>query len=171
MVQEYRCLVCGRVFGSQQGLRGHLKVHRGAYKEISFLAATKGYDEFKELCRVHGVTTCHLFNSFMFAMVEAFKRGSKVEWDPKTENLRAQLGSNPITINLTQNFPARPRGHGKYEFLQKDAWEKVAPQVYCAFCGGFSGSLVFCQRYGSNWLPSSRCAECPSNFFKKKGEV
>jgi hypothetical protein len=147
-----------------------LKVHRGAYKEISFLAETKGYDEFKELCRVHGLTTCHLFNSFMFAMVEAFKRGSRVEWDPKTENLRAQVGSNPIVVNLTQNFPARPRGHGKYDVGALGGFEPSSPRVYCAFCGGFSGSLVFCQRYGSNWLPSARCVDCTSNFYKKKGE-
>ena len=167
---EYRCLVCGRVFASAQGLRGHLKAHKGSYKTVSFLASAKDYEEFKELCKLHGLTTCHLFNTFMFAMVEAFKRGGKVEWDPKTENLRASVGSNPIIVNLTQNFGARPRGHGKYDFGFGMGSEPGALNVSCFYIGAVSGGDVYCNWLGGSWVSGQRCRACPKNRFKKKGE-
>jgi hypothetical protein len=168
---EYRCLVCGRVFASAQGLRGHLKAHKGSYKTVSFLASAKDYEEFKELCRLHGLTTCHLFNTFMFAMVEAFKRGGKVEWDPKTENLRASVGSNPIIVNLTQNFGAKPRGHGKYDVTYVTPGDSAVTQVLCLYANGINGNEIFCQKRGGLWLPVAFCSTCPKNRFQKKGEV
>jgi hypothetical protein len=148
-----------------------LKAHKGSYKTVSFLASAKDYEEFKELCKLHGLTTCHLFNTFMFAMVEAFKRGGKVEWDPKTENLRASVGSNPIIVNLTQNFGARPRGHGKYDAAYMTAPVPGSPAVLCLYCDGFREGEVFCQRYGADWIPASKCSTCPKNRFQKKREA
>jgi len=159
------------VFSSAQGLRGHLKVHRGCYKRVSFLAEARGYEEFKALCKVHGLTTCHLFNTFMFAMVEAFKRGCKVEWDPRTESLRAQVGSNPIIINLTQNFSARPRGHGKYGSVGEPGSDPGSLGVMCFYLSGFMGGEVYCQWLGGSWVPVSRCAECSRNRLRKRGEM
>jgi len=107
----------------------------------------------------------------MFAMVEAFKRGGKVEWDPKTENLRASVGSNPIIVNLTQNFGAKPRGHGKYDFSQFAGQPVSQPEVLCLYCDGVSADRVYCQRYGADWVPTSKCSTCPKNRLQKKGEV
>ena len=160
---EYRCLVCGRVFESAQGLRGHLKVHKGQYKTVSFLASGVSYDEFKTLCKVHGLTTCHLFNTFMDAMNQAFKRGAKVEWDPLTENLRAQVGTNPITINLSQNFGARPRGHGKYDLAGAAGAAGGIPRVLCNYFGGVSEGRVYCRNRCYTWLPWERCSGCEYN--------
>lgn len=167
---EYRCLVCGRVFASAQGLRGHLKAHRGAYKVVSFLADAVFYEEFKRLCRAHGLTTCHMFNNFMWAMVQAFRRNMKVEWDPRTESLRAVSGSNPIVVNLSQYFAARPRGHGKYAPVC--AVYRKLPTVFCAFMDGFvedeKGVSVYCQYLGGNWVPSSQCAGCVKNRYRER---
>jgi hypothetical protein len=148
-----------------------LKAHKGSYKTVSFLASAKDYEEFKELCKLHGLTTCHLFNTFMFAMVEALKRGGKVEWDPKTENLRASVGSNPIIVNLTQNFGARPRGHGKYDVAAATPFAGSNPPVLCLYMDGVEGDQVFCQKRGGLWVPVAFCSTCPKNRFQKKGEV
>jgi len=158
---EYRCLICGRVFESAQGLRGHLKAHKGQYKTVSFLASGVSYDEFKALCKVHGLTTCHLFNTFMDAMNQAFKRGAKVEWDPITENLRAQMGSNPININLIQNFRARPRGHGKYDLagLAADPLTVVAQCSHLVHKDWVSGRLGWCTDV-KRWVTLEMCAGC-----------
>lgn len=79
-------------------------------------------------------------------------------------------GPNPFVVQMQEFFMAKPRGHGKYDFGALQGFEPANPRVFCAFCGGFSGSLVHCNRYGADWIPAGRCVECPSNWFKKKGE-
>jgi len=113
---EYQCFICGRKFKSAQGLRGHLKVHKGMYKEVSFLAVKETYEQFKELCKQHGLTTCHMLNSFMHLAVEAFRRGCTLEVDVRKDQIRLKSGSNPVIFNLVQFFGGAPRGKRKYDF-------------------------------------------------------
>ena len=157
----YKCVLCPKAFNNVQSLRAHLKVHRDVeWKRLSVRLPKEKVVEFEEFCRRHNTTTCHMVLAMIDAYVEGDKRGL------------IQIGStNPAVVHLQQFFASRPRGHGKYDVGALGGFEPSPPQVYCAFCGGFSGSLVFCQRYGSNWLPSSRCVDCTSNYFKKKGEV
>jgi len=154
--KEYVCFICGRTFSSAQGLRGHLKVHKkkGEYREVSFLAVSAVYEQFKELCKQHGVTTCHMFNSFMHMMVQAFRSGAKVEIDPRTETMRVKMGENPVTFQLIQYFAGAPRGKRKYDFSAL-----VPDGQTCSLCNRravwacadtYGKELLLCDRHA--WL-------------------
>jgi hypothetical protein len=155
----YKCVLCPKAFDNVQSLRAHMKVHRDVEFEHFHVRLPRAkVEEFKEFCRRHNTTTCHMILAMIDAYIEGDKRGL------------IQIGStNPAIVHLQQFFASRPRGHGKYDTTSMLGFEPETPRVYCVFCGGFSGGLVFCQRYGSDWLPASRCADCPSNWFKKKG--
>jgi len=133
-LREYVCFICGRRFSSAQGLRSHIRVHkrRGEYCEVSFLAVRSVYEDFKRMCREHGLTTCHMFNSFMHMMVQAFRNGATVEIDPRTETMRVKVGRNPVTFQLIQYFAGPPRSRRKYDFSRLGAVEE-APR--CLICG------------------------------------
>jgi len=134
---EYYCIVCGRRFGSKQGLRGHLKVHRGQYVETSFHVPRTTNEAFKEVCRAHGLTACHMLVSFMDAVVQAFRRGGIVEFDVRSERMRVKGGVNPITVNIYQQFLGKPRS----------AWKLPLPprvhevELECEVCGRPAGFL------------------------------
>jgi len=113
VVLEYYCLVCGRRFGSKQGLRGHLRVHKGELVETSFRVPKTTNKAFKEVCRAHGLTTCHMLVMFMDAVVQAFRKGGLVEFDVRTEELRVKGGLNPIMVNVYQTFLGKPRSSWK----------------------------------------------------------
>lgn len=129
---EYYCIICGRRFGSRQGLRGHLKVHRGQFVETSFYVPRTTRDAFKEVCRAHGLTTCHMLVSFMDAVVQAFRKGGTVEFDVRSERMRVKGGVNPINVSIYQQFLGKPRS----------AWKlPLPPRVHevelgCEVCGG-----------------------------------
>ena len=142
-------------------MAGHMNKHPDVeFVRLSVRLPREKVEKFKEFCRRHKTTTCALVN----ALLTAVEKGDEL-------GVVDLAASNPVIVQLQEFYASRPRGHGKYDVSHNVAEYGVTPQVYCVFCGGFSGSLVFCQRYGSNWLPSARCVECPSNWFKKKGEV
>lgn len=109
----YKCIVCGREFLKGQSLRAHLKAHRGQMAEFSVKIPKGLRDDFKELCRAHGVTTCHVVVGLISAAVEGFRRGVVFEWDPRTESARLKSGSNPLVVNFNQNFLGKPRSAWK----------------------------------------------------------
>jgi hypothetical protein len=114
-------------------------------------------EKFQAVRVKHKTTDCALIHALMQATVKGDELGV------------IKIGSeNPSIIQIVEQFASRPRGHGKYDTTSMPGFEPEAPSVYCVFCGGFSGGLVFCQRHGSDWLPASRCADCPSNWFKKQ---
>jgi len=157
----YSCLLCSKAFTTRQGLAAHMRVHKDV--EMVQLNVDLPKDVravFVEVCHRHHTTSCHVLYSLIKAFIEGEKRGL-VDLSTK----------NPVTVQVVNLFAAHPRGHGKYDTTSMMGFEPEAPSVYCVFCGGFSGGLVFCQRHGSNWIPIGRCAECPSNWFKKKREA
>jgi len=154
---ENRCFVCGRVFEKKQSLRAHLKVHKGEYKEVSFLAVKSTYEEFKKLCGLHGLTTCHMLNSIMWALAEALRGNKTVEFDARTEEMRMKGGSNPLTIVLNQTFLGKPRSAWKTP-LQESC--KLWPPS-CEFADDFIRSLreVGCTR-SKEWTRLEECWSC-----------
>jgi len=134
---EYRCLVCGRVFGSSQGLRGHVKVHRGQYVRFDVLVPRGTRDAFREVCRAHGLSTCHMIVSFMDAVVQSFRKGGVVEFDARTEELRAKGGRNPIHISIYQQFLGKPRS--AWKLLLDERVHEVG--LKCDVCGKSAGFL------------------------------
>jgi len=153
----YKCVLCPKAFNNVQSLRAHMKVHRDVEFEHFHVRLPRAkVEEFKEFCRRHNTTTCHMILAMIDAYIEGDKRGL------------IQIGStNPAVVHLQQFFASKPRGHGKYDLAGLGAAAPSAPQVYCVFCGGFSGSLVHCNRHGPNWIQIGRCVGCPSNWFKK----
>jgi len=109
----YKCIICGREFEKGQSLRAHLKVHKAQMAEFSVKIPKGLRDDFRELCRAHGVTTCHVVVGLMAAAVEGFRRGVVFEWDPRTETARLKSGSNPLVVNFHQNFLGKPRSAWK----------------------------------------------------------
>jgi hypothetical protein len=133
VLTEYQCFMCGRTFATRQGLLGHLKAHKGSYREVTFLAPLDLYDRFKSICKAHGLTTCHMLNTFMAMCVEAFRRGAVLTVDARTHEMRMEGGSNPMVFNINQYFGSRPRGHNKYAFAS--ALEPaVGSSSKCGFC-------------------------------------
>jgi len=136
---EFYCIVCGRRFGSRQGLRGHLKVHRGMYVETSFVVPRTTNEAFKEVCRAHGLSTCHMLVSFMDAVVQAFRKGGTVEFDVRSERMRVKGGSNPIIVNVFQQFLGKPRS--AWKLLLRERVHEVG--LDCEVCGGSAEFLHF----------------------------
>ena len=153
----WKCVVCGKSWDNVQSLRAHMKVHKGVvFRDLHVRLPVGRVEWFLAFCRKHNTTTCNM----VLAMLDAYEAGEKA-------GVTVIGGANPVIAQVNTIVASRPRGHGKYDVAGLGTYIPNGPQVYCAFCGGFSGSLVFCQRYGSNWLPSARCVECPSNWFKK----
>jgi hypothetical protein len=155
----YKCVICGKSFSKRQSLAAHLGHHKDVeFAQFNVRIPKARRDWIVSYCQRHNTTTCHLLLAFCSFLEEGEKHGNIILGSP-----------NPTFFVLQEYFMAKPRGHGKYDTTSMMGFEPEAPSVYCVFCGGFSGGLVFCQRYGSDWLPASRCADCPSNWFKKKG--
>jgi hypothetical protein len=137
-----------------------MRVHRDVeFVQLKVRVPRDVKDGFLAVCKKHHATACHV----IYVLMKATVKGDEV-------GVLDLSMKNPFIVQMQHYFPARPRGHGKYDVAEMGTIVPSDPRVYCAFCGGFSGGLVFCQRYGSDWLPSSRCEGCPSNWFKKKGE-
>jgi len=129
--QEWRCIVCGRVFGRRESLQAHLRVHRGELCTFSVRIPRTLREDFKRLCRAHGVTTCHVVVGLMQAAVEGFRRGVAFEWDPRTESVRLKSGSNPLVVNFYQAFGGPPRSRLKHPLLERVHEVELA----CESCG------------------------------------
>jgi hypothetical protein len=114
---------------------------------------------FVEVCHRHHTTSCHVLYSLIKAFIEGEKRGL-VDLSTK----------NPVTVQVVNLFAAHPRGHGKYDAAYMPAPVPGSPAVLCLYCDGFREGEVFCQRYGADWIPASKCSTCPKNRFQKKGE-
>ena len=157
----YSCLVCGRAFVKRASLAAHMRVHRDVEMvKAGFRVPKELWGVFVEACRRHHTTTCHVLYSLIKAFVEGEKRGV-VDLSTK----------NPVVIQVVNLFGARPRGHGKYDPLGGVGSEPMALGVMCFYLSGFVGGEVYCQWLGGSWVPVSRCAECPKNRLRKRGEM
>jgi hypothetical protein len=154
----YKCVLCSKAFNNVQSLRAHMKVHRDVEFEHFHVRLPRAkVEEFKEFCRRHNTTTCHMILAMIDAYIEGDKRGL------------IQIGSpNPAIVHLHQFFAARPRGHGKYDAAYMTVPVPGSSAVLCLYCDGFREGEVFCQRYGADWVPASKCSTCPKNRIGKK---
>jgi len=147
----FQCIVCGRGWSSLQGLRGHMKAHKGEYMRTSIQVKKETWMQFEALCKSHKTTTCHVLNTLTEGILEGAKTGNI--------DLPKILSPNPIIINLTHNFIGRPRSPWKVELS-----EDLPLGPHCLVCGGRSVSEtqpldgVFregrCLGCGATWLVS-----------------
>jgi len=155
----YKCIICGREWEKGQSLRAHLKVHRGQMARFSVRIPKNLRDDFKELCRAHGVTTCHVVVGLMSACVEGFRRGVVFEWDARSEGVRFKEGSNPLIVNFNQTFTGKPRSPYKLEVPDEALG---SPRDRCPECGSRD---VYQQMdpFGSSFR-SGRCRKCRAEW-------
>ena len=101
--QLFTCIVCGKSWPSKQSLRAHMKVHKGeGYMRTSVHVRREQWQTFKELCREHKTTTCHVLD----VLVKAFNRGAP-------EGLVDLASPNPVIIQMTEVFLGKPRSKWK----------------------------------------------------------
>ena len=152
----YKCAVCGRSWPKKASLMGHMG--HGCAKAFDRLVVSlpKVRKEwFLDYCKRHNSTSCHVLLG-MFTLMEAGEeKGVTVLSSP-----------NPQYFVLQEFFASRPRGHGKYDVYDMEGVEPMTPQVLCVYLDGLGEGKIYCQRYGSAWLPASKCAGCSKNRFK-----
>jgi len=91
------CVVCGRAFSSKQGLRSHMRVHRGEYKVVSVVVNRREWEEFKEICRRHKTTTCAVLRALIQGVIRGERMGAQI------------LNPNPIVIQVQNYYFGKPR--------------------------------------------------------------
>jgi len=124
-VVVFKCVVCGKAFIKVQSLRAHLKVHRDVEFENFTVRIPKAKAaRFREICRQHNTTTCHLILTLMDAVEEGVKTG-----------LVKIGGANPVAIQVVTMVNARPRGHEKYDFFDARYYEDTRGEKRCVVCG------------------------------------
>ena len=142
----YKCLVCGKAYGSKQALRGHMNAHRGKLKRTTIFVDECKWDEFKDFCKAHNTTTCHMLDSLLNLAL----RG-------KAEGIIEIAGPNPVIFNYTQVFAGKPRSPWKV-----DLTGHVPPGSRCLMCGSpivrqwnveFTDCLEgYCSKCGAGWM-------------------
>ncbi|MEM2197268.1 MAG: C2H2-type zinc finger protein [Sulfolobales archaeon] len=112
VVKVYTCFICNRSFSSVQALRGHMRVHkaeRGVLVKTSFILPRSKLERFRELCRRHKTTECHLLEVLIDAALKADELGV------------IRIGSeNPVIVYVVHNFYGKPRSPFKLE-IPRDA--------------------------------------------------
>jgi len=145
----WKCIVCGRAFAKKQSLRAHMKKHKGeGLQRTSIWVNKEKWERFKQLCRKHNTTTCHLLDALIDAAIKGEEHG--------VVNI---AGPNPVIINLTHVFLGRPRSTWKAEVPVE-----IPPGPHCPVCGAREVSEtqpldgIFregrCLRCGATWLIS-----------------
>jgi len=122
-------------------------------------------DDFKRLCEAHGLTTCHVMVALLNAAVESFRRGVTFEWDARTEEARLREGSNPLNVNIYQNFLGKPRSSWKVPLSSEI--RPVIPRLpgsgpgdqdeaRCVWCGApgviWTAQFLTAHRYQKRWF-------------------
>ncbi|MEM2174374.1 MAG: hypothetical protein ABIM21_00430 [candidate division WOR-3 bacterium] len=143
----YKCIICNKAFVKKNSLRAHLRMHKKEEEYCDFhVKIPKSICvKFKELCKKHNTTTCHVIMTLMQACIKGEEIG--------VINLASP---NPILINITHNFLGVPRS--RYKICLQDN-EKALLQR-CPCCGS-SKIILFkntpflegiCKNCNSEWL-------------------
>jgi len=149
----FQCIICGAAFDTKQGLRSHMRVHKGEYMRTSIHVKREAWKAFNELCKRHKTTTCHVLNTLIEGILEGAEKGNI--------DLPRILSPNPLIINLTHIFLGRPRS----------GWKAGVPVEiphgpHCLVCGSRKVSQTYpldgqfiegrCLECGATWLVSPR---------------
>jgi len=120
------CVVCGRAFSSKQGLRSHMRVHRGEYKVVSVVVNRREWEEFKEICRRHKTTTCAVLRALIQGVIRGERMGAQI------------LNPNPIVIQVQNYYFGKPRS--VYEVPLREVKSMEFGRWWCPYCDvGYEG--------------------------------
>jgi len=123
----YKCIVCGKAWRSKHSLRAHMKIHKGeGYMRTSIHVLKDDWLKFKELCRKHNTTVCHLLKDLIKAVLKGEETGI-VKISPP----------NPVIININQTFLGKPRS--MYKTLLSEVIHET--ELPCVICGATAVAL------------------------------
>jgi len=152
----FKCMVCGDAFGSRQALRGHMNAHRGEdIRTTHIVVKGEKWDKFKEFCRSHNTTTCHMIDALISLALKAKETG-----------IVDITGPNPVIFNFSQVFLGKPRSGGKVELPQEVMRETLVGRGHCPDCGELvdnecldpfeqrvrNSSARGCRKCGAQWV-------------------
>ena len=137
-VVVYQCVVCGRAFTKKVSLMAHIRHHKDADLMVFNVKLPKDLVlAFKDLCRRHHTTTCHLVATFMRTVLAGEKVG--------VVNVGA---ANPLIVTVNEYFPAVPRSRRKYGLGAIASKLAGFEGSGCFFCG--QPALIECCSPGLN---------------------
>ena len=147
----YKCVICGKSWMKRESLQAHMRVHQDIdWKTFNVRLPKKKVDAFKDYCKRHNTTTCHMILAIMDMCLTADEVG------------HAALGSaNPVVFTLQQFFNAKPRGKRKYD-LQPIPFGPLEDALSCNHLRQkewVEGRLGWCSRCG-RWVTPGNCVSC-----------
>jgi len=124
----------------------HMRKHKGAFMQLNVRLPRELVGEFKDLCRKHNTTTCHV----LMTLIKAWLKGEEL-------GMVSLSSPNPVIINVHETFLGKPRSAWKTP-LQESC--KLWPPS-CEFADDFIRSIreVGCTSQ-KEWVGLEECWNC-----------
>lgn len=128
-----------------------MKVHKGeGYERTHIYVRGEKWKKFKDLCKDHNTTTCHLLDALLDAALKSEEKG-----------FIDIAGANPLIINISHVFLGKPRSPWKV-----DVSELAVDKNVCHVCGGHVIRERLVEPTG---FIEGSCFSCGSEWLIKKG--
>jgi len=135
-------------------LAGHMRVHSDIEWGFLHVRLPKAkLERFKEICRKHNTTTCHVIS----ALLDAVDQGEQL-------GVVKLTGPNPFIVQIHEFYAARPKAPGKYAFpLEfKPAGQFEVPRCDLLQSVSVGTGEVYCGGAGT-WVSLEKCRKCSFN--------